>query len=242
MATELTMSGDGAIVPKVIWVRCIWVHCRKGVVALRQVYRHREVPMKRTALLVIGIVAVSIVSLAQQRGGRGAPPPPLEPGASQADVDKALIAAPGRLKDQATVVKWNPDFTYQVLRKGTNHLVCYDRSGFPLHPAFSVQCTTMANLDRVAQNLEAESTGDREESEAILKAAEEAGTRVAPEYGSMWHTVNGPDRDEAQPHHLMIAVPGATTESTGLPENGRLGGAWIMNAGTLTAHIMIPNR
>ena len=198
--------------------------------------------MKRTALLVILIVAVSIVSLAQQRGGRDAPPPPLEPGASQADVDKTLFAAPGRLKDQATVIRWRPDFTYEILRKGTNHLVCYDRSGFPLHPRFSVQCTSLANLDRVAQNLKAESTGDRDKSEAILNAAEEEGTRVAPEYGSLFYNVDGPDQENARPHHLMIAVPGATTGSTGLPEKGRLGGAWIMNPGTTTAHIMIPNR
>jgi hypothetical protein len=57
------------------------------------------------------------------------PPPALEPGASQADVDKALIAAPASQKDQATVVKWKKDFTYDTLRKGTNRLVCYDRSG-----------------------------------------------------------------------------------------------------------------
>ena len=37
-----------------------------------------------------------------------------------------------------------------------------------------------------------------------------------------------------------IAVPGATTESTGLPESGSEGGAFIMGAGTSTAHIMIP--
>ena len=83
--------------------------------------------MTRTASFVIGILAVSIVSLAQERPA----PPPLESGASQADVDKALIAAPSNQRDQATVVKWKPDFTYETLRKGTNRLVCYDRSGFP---------------------------------------------------------------------------------------------------------------
>ncbi len=202
--------------------------------------------MKRTVLLVIGIFAVSVVSFAEQRrgGGEPLPIPPLEAGASQADVDKALIAAPGSLKDQATVIRWKPDFTYETLRKGTNHLVCYDRSGFPLHPAFSVQCTSLANLDRVAQNLEVESTGEREKSEALLKEWEAARTRVAPEYGSMWYNENGANEDSADPHHLMIAVPGATTESTGLPEGRRdaNGGAFIMGAGTLTAHIMIPNR
>ena len=75
--------------------------------------------MTRNASFVIGILAVSIVSLAQERPA----PPPLESGASQADVDKALIAAPPNQRDQATVVKWKPDFTHATLRKGSNRLV-----------------------------------------------------------------------------------------------------------------------
>ena len=81
------------------------------------------------------------------QAGRGAPPPPpppLEAGASQADVDKALIAAPSAQRDQATVIKWKPDGTYTTLRKGTNRLVCYDESGFPLKQPFTVQCTSLA--------------------------------------------------------------------------------------------------
>ena len=50
--------------------------------------------MKRMLLVVFGVLAVSASAMAQ--GGRGAPapPPPLEPGASQAEVDKAVLAAP----------------------------------------------------------------------------------------------------------------------------------------------------
>jgi hypothetical protein len=196
--------------------------------------------MKRTALLVIGLIAISIASLAQGQRGAAQPPPPLEPGASQADVDTALMAAPSSQRDQATVVKWKSDFTYDTLRKGTNRLVCYDLSGRPLRAPFAVQCTSLANLGRVAQNLKAESVGDNKKSEALLAEMEKNGTRIKPEYGSMWFNVNGPDREHARPHHMMIAVPGATTETTGLPQNPRQGGAWIMNAGTSTAHIMIP--
>ena len=36
------------------------------------------------------------------------------------------------------------------------------------------------------------------------------------------------------------SVPGATTATLGLPDNGRQGGVWIMNAGTTTAHLMVP--
>lgn len=196
-----------------------------------------------TRSLTVVAAAVLFTSLALVAQDRGTPPPPpLEAGASQADVDKALIAAPRGQRDQATVIKWKPDFTYDTLRKGTNRLVCYDRSGFPLQQPFSVQCTSIANIDRVAQNLKAQALGTREKSEAMLAEAEKNGTRVKPEYGSMWYSVAGPSQEQARPHHQMIAVPGATTASTGLPENPRQGGAWIMNAGTSTAHIMIPGQ
>ena len=194
--------------------------------------------MKRIALYVLAIMALSISMWAQGRGAP-APPPPLEPGASQAYVDKALLAAPANLKDQATVIKWKPDFAYDTLRKGTNRMVCYDRSGFPLQQPFSIECTSIANLDRAAQNLKFEATGDRAKTQALIDAAEKDGTRVKPEFGSVWYHQQGPDEDRARPH-MTIAVPGATTQSLGLPDNGRGGGVWIMNAGTTTAHLMVP--
>ena len=195
--------------------------------------------MKRTALLILVVLGVSTSASAQAREGRGAPaPPPLQPGASQADVDKALLAVPAaNLRDQATVIKWKPDFTYDTLRKGTNRLVCYDRSGFPQQQAFSIECTSVANLDRVAQNLKFEAMGDK--SKAMFDAAEKDGTRVKPEYGSVWYHLMGPDKDRARPH-MTIAVPNATTQTLGLPDNPRQGGVWIMNAGTTTAHLMTP--
>ena len=194
--------------------------------------------MTRTTWLAIATVVLSVSAFAQAP----APAPPLEPGASQADVDKAVIAAPANQRAQATVIKWKKDFTYDTLRKGTNRLVCYDRSGFAQQQPFSVQCTSIANIERVAQNLKAEAMGGRKVSEAFLQAAEKDGTRVKPEYGSVWYSVAGPDQANARPHHSMIAVPGATTQSTGLPDNPKQGGAWIMNAGTSTAHIMIPGQ
>jgi hypothetical protein len=197
--------------------------------------------MKRISWIIVAVLAVSTAALAQRQGGRGTPPPPppLAPGASQAEVDKALLAAPAGLKDQATVIKWKSDFTYDTLRKGTNRLVCFDLSGFPLEQPFSVECTSIANLDRKAQNLRAEAVGDRKKSEAMLDAMEKNGTRVKPEYGSVWYELGGPDQQSARGHR-MIAVPDATTQSTGLPDNPKQGGAWIMNAGTLKAHIMFP--
>jgi len=145
--------------------------------------------MKRMITIVLGTLMVSASIMAQGRGAP-APPPPLEPGASQADVDAALVAAPGNLKDQATVIKWKPDQTYTTLRNGTNRLVCYDRSGFPLQQPYSIQCTMLGNLDRVAQNMKIEALGDRAKAQAAFDEAEKNGTRVKPEFGSVWYHID----------------------------------------------------
>lgn len=171
----------------------------------------------------------------------------LVPGALQAQTDqetveRALAAAPARARDDATVIRWNDDHSYETLKEGSNRLVCYDRSTEARRAPFDVQCTSVANLPRVAQNREfrAESA-DRQEENALIEAAEAEGSRIAPEYGSLWISMRGDDRASAR-IHTTVAVPGATSESTGLPDNGRQGGAWIMDAGTTGAHIMIPGR
>ena len=197
--------------------------------------------MKRIARFILVVMAVSTGALAQ--GGRGAPAPPapLEPGAAQADVDKALLALSENLRNQTMVIKWKPDFTYDTLRKGTNGLVCYDRSGLPQQQPFSIECTSVTNLDREAQNLKAEALGDRTKTQAMLADEEKNGTRVKPAFGSVWYHLGGADREHARPH-LTVAVPGATAESLGLPDKATQSGIWIMNAGTTTAHLMIPGQ
>ena len=156
-------------------------------------------------------------------------------------IQKALLAAPGNLRENATVIKWNADFSYEVLKKGTNALVCYDRSGKPMQQPFAVECTMLGNLPRVKQNMEIEAkgAGDRAKTQALLDAAEKDGTRVKPEFGTMFYNQSGPDQARMRPH-MTVAVPGATTATLGLPETGAGGGVWIMNAGTSTAHLMIP--
>jgi hypothetical protein len=154
-------------------------------------------------------------------------------------IEKALLAAPANLREGAGVIKWKPDFTYDTLKKGTNKLVCYDRSGFPGQQPFSIECTSTANLERAAQNLKFEAAGDKAKTQALVDAAEKDGTRVKPEYGSVWYHLMGPDREHPRTH-MTIAIPGATMQSTGLADKPGQGGVWIMNPGTSTAHIMTP--
>jgi hypothetical protein len=178
--------------------------------------------MKQIVPIVFGALALSTSAFAQGP-----------------DVDKPLLAAPPNMKDAATVIKWKPDFTYETLKKGTNRLVCYDLSGYPTHQPFTEECTSTANLDRVAQNLKLEAIPDKAARDAAFEKAEKDGTRVKPEFGSVWIHWMGPDAEHAR-KHTTIAVPGATTQTLGLPDNPKQGGLWIMNAGTTTAHLMTP--
>jgi len=189
--------------------------------------------MKRMLAVLLGVAAASVIALAQAPAQSSAPMDPA--------LDKALAPAPRNLKDGATVIKWHPlpDMGYDTVRKGTNRLVCFDRSGDPGKQPFSVQCTSIANLDRVAENRKFEAMTDKAARDAAMEAAEKNGTRVKPEFGSVWLTMQGADREHAR-IHTTVAVPGATTKTIGLPEDNKQGGIWIMNAGTSTAHLMTP--
>ncbi len=178
--------------------------------------------MKRTGLFVLGLLAMSAGTFAQT---------PAE------TIEKALLAAPRNLKEGAAVIKFKADGTYDTLKPGTNRLVCFDRSGQPGQQPFAVQCSSVANIPRIAQNIKFESMPEK--GKAAVEAAEKDGTRVKPEFGSVWYTMNGADKDHARTH-ITIAVPGATTASMGLPSDNKAGGVWIMNAGTSTAHLMTP--
>jgi hypothetical protein len=186
--------------------------------------------MKLIVTLALGVAAFAPAVLAQQA--------PAQPAAND-PYATIVAAAPANQRADATVIKWKPDYTYDTLKKGTNRTVCYDLSGWPANQPFSVECTSIANLERVAQNLKFEAGGDRAKTQALVDEAEKNGTRVKPEYGSVWFHLNGPDKDHAR-SHMTVALPGATTATTGLPDNPRQGGAWIMNAGTSTAHLMVP--
>jgi len=181
--------------------------------------------MKRIIPIVCSLLAVSAGAFAQD----------------QAAIDKAVMAAPNaQMKTAATVIKWKADYTYDTLRKGTSNMVCFEKTGMPGVNGFMSECTSLGNLPRVAQNLKGEAMPDK--GKATFDAAEKDGSRVKPEFGSVWYHAMGADSDHVTRTHMTIAVPGATMQSTGLPESAAQakGGVYIMNAGTTTAHLMTP--
>ena len=155
-------------------------------------------------------------------------------------IDRAVLAAPANARNAAMVVKWAADGTRVVVRPGTNGVVCWDQAVWPGQRPFSVHCTAVANLPRVEQNREFfYKAGNAKEAEALVQASEKAGTRKVPEFGAGYYGLVGNDQATAR-GHVTIAVPFATTETLKLPSKPTASGAWIMDAGTSAAHIMVP--
>lgn len=161
-------------------------------------------------------------------------------------IQKALLAAPNAaMARDATVIKWKPDFTYEVLKKGTSRMVCYDLTGWPGERPFSVECTSSeANLPRVAQNRKLAAMGvagasDRGKIDGAVAAAAKDGTRIMSEVGSIWYKFWG-NSEATAVRHSFIAMPNKTGKDVGLPEVRDANGSWVMFAGTSEAHIMLP--
>ena len=195
--------------------------------------------MKLNSLFVLGVMAVAMSASAQT--------PTTDPIIAKETTDpisKALLAAPNEaMAKDATVIKWNSDFTYETLKKGTNRMVCYDLSGWPGERGpFSVECTSSeANLPRIAQNRKfaAMGGGDPKKTEELVAAAAKDGTRIMSEVGSIWFNVFGKSEATAI-RHWFVAMPNLRGNQVGLPEVRDAGGAWLMLAGTPEAHIMLP--
>src|SRR5437899_8516957 len=117
--------------------------------------------MKPISLFVLGVLAVAMSAPAQAQ--------------TTDPIKKALLAAPNAaMAKDATVIKWNSDFTYETLKKGTSRMVCYDLSGWPGERGpWSVECTSSeANLPRIAQNRKfaAMGGGDPKKTEELVAA------------------------------------------------------------------------
>ena len=189
------------------------------------------VHMKR--VMFVAMAACLIASAAQ---AQTPPPAPTD----QEMIDRSILAAPPNARAAAMVVKWAADGSRVVLRPGTNNLVCWDQSVWPHQRPFSAHCTSVANLPRVDQNREFYlKAPNAKEAEALVQAAEKAGMRKVPEFGAGNYGLVGNDQATAR-GHVTIAVPFATTETLKLSSKPIASGAWIMDAGTSGAHIMVP--
>lgn len=168
----------------------------------------------------------------------------LSPAHSQAsDVDNrianAVLPLPAPLQAGATVVAYDADMKQTILRRGTNDLICIaDGPG----SGFSVLCQHENVMAYWLRGVELVAGGaSRQERDEIRNEEMEQGRLPAPEPGQARYGLAGRDAESATPI-MVVMLPFATKETTGLstePNNYR---PWLMQAGTVGAHIMIPGK
>ncbi len=161
--------------------------------------------------------------------------------------DAALIAEatsplPEQMKAGATVVVTDAAGNRRVLRSGTNSLVC--RPDGPA-PGFQASCTDAGLLSSgdvptaLAEYGRLKAQGiPEEEILATITAGVRAGTLASMPPGAMHFILSGADRQSAE-QLIVVRLPDATEESTGLPTEPSLDRAWLMFPGTHQAHMMI---
>lgn len=149
-------------------------------------------------------------------------------------ITEAVMAAPAPLRDGARVIVRDADGQPQVIRAGTNALVCEPDGP---QPGFGVECyhrSFQGVMDWTYRRL-------AEGARTYREAYTDGGPKVKISPGAMQYALIGPTRDEAV-STMSIKLPYATTESTGLPTEERADGPWLMWAGTAAAHVMFTTK
>ena len=155
-------------------------------------------------------------------------------------IARALLAAPANLQDEAAVITFDGNGEIEVIREGSNGLMCWNSSNEPGRQGnWTSQCTSELNRDRVEQNHQFSQRGATPEAiQALFDEAELDGSRAVAAYGTMFYHWRGDA--ETGGSHTNIAVPFATEANSGIPESRRNDAMWIMGGGSSGAHLMIP--
>lgn len=159
------------------------------------------------------------------------------------EIERALMAAPERMRADASVIGFDDDGSIVELREGSNGLMCWDSSGEPGRQGrFLAQCTSERNRARVEQNHRiSNAAASPDEIGELFAEAEENGTREVAAWGTVYYHLIGDDWASGR-IHATVAVPYATAESLEIPAEPRADGLWLMDPGTSGAHLMIPGR
>ncbi|HEX2449813.1 MAG TPA: hypothetical protein VHJ69_01660 [Gemmatimonadales bacterium] len=157
----------------------------------------------------------------------------------------AVLAAPPELRADATVLGYGADGQLRTLRAGTGGLICLAPN--PAQKEFQVACYHRSLEPFMARGRALRAAGlEGERVDSARFAEVRAGTLEMPDHAAALYNMFGPagsfdlatGRVTGAKTLFVVYIPGATPESTGIPETPAEGAPWIMAAGTPRAHIM----
>ena len=162
----------------------------------------------------------------------------------ETQIRQAVLAAPESMRGSATVLGYGGEprasDPLTVLREGTNGLTCL--ADDPGEAGFHTACyhESLETFMQLGRSLRAEGKG-RDEVMAARYAALEAGRFSMPDRAVLYsiRSESGSEDVEGARRLVVVYVPGATSESLGMPSRPDGDSPWLMLPGTPWAHIMI---
>lgn len=151
-------------------------------------------------------------------------------------IEEALGALPESMRDDVAVYGFDEAGNPAQLREGTSHIACL--ADDPNVRAWSVVCFPRS-LEAFVRRSEALTKAGEDTPARIktLRAEISSGAITMPEIGALYvRTGNSVDVASAV---MIIHVPNATAQSTGLPTLPTRGTPWLAESGTPMANIRI---
>ena len=155
----------------------------------------------------------------------------------------AVLASPEEFRAQSTVLGYRENGILEVLRKGTNNMICLadnpETDGFSVSSYhFDLEPFMERGRTLKTEGLDFKTIFDIRESEA------KSGTLKMPTRATLYvlsGDINAQTQEIENTYlRYVIYIPFATPESTGLPTKPSIPSEpWIMDPGTHRAHIMI---
>jgi hypothetical protein len=157
----------------------------------------------------------------------------------------AVLALPKDLRDGATVMGYRSADKLETIRAGKNGMTCL--ALFAVEKSFHVACYHNGMEPFMARGRALRAQGVKDANVDSVRFAEvKAGKIVMPKMAVMYQIFGKPTSWDAATGKvtdastlLVVYVPGATPESTGLSAVPAQSGPWMMFAETPKAHIML---
>jgi hypothetical protein len=159
-------------------------------------------------------------------------------------ISTAVLAAPAELREEASVLGYDPQGKLVRLREGKNELICL--ASDPAKAVFSAACyhKDLEPFMARGRELAAQGVTGAKRNEIRFKEIEDGKLPMSKEPRTLY-VLTGTSFDggsgKVQDAYLrwVIYVPFATPQSTGLSTKASDSAPWLMNPGTAGAHIMI---
>lgn len=154
-------------------------------------------------------------------------------------IEEALSALPESMRDDVTVEGFDGDGSPITLQEGSSHIVCH--ADDPNVRAWTVTCFPRSLEAFVTRSEALTKAGEDTPARVkMLRAEIESGVIEMPDVGALYvSTGNSVDNASAV---MILHVPNATAQSTGLPTLPMRGSPWLAEAGTAMANIRIARR